>query len=70
MNKLQIIENKITKLTTLIETQYPELYTFLEETPLTMPSINHPDINTQVMEDYLESLRHLLEHHIEIHKNK
>ena len=70
MNKLQIIENKITKLTTLIETKYPELYTFLEETPLTMPSINHPDINTQVMEDYLESLRHLLEHHIETHKNK
>ncbi|ULC57883.1 hypothetical protein MBM09_08105 [Flaviramulus sp. BrNp1-15] len=70
MNELQNIENKIVELTTLIETQYPELYKFLEESPETMPSINHPDINTKIMEDYLESLNQLLKHHIETHKNR
>lgn len=70
MSQLQSIENKIIKLTTLIETMYPELYKFLEENPLTIPSVNHPNINTKVMEDYLESLEQLLKHHIETHKTK
>ncbi|MCL5128276.1 MULTISPECIES: hypothetical protein [unclassified Algibacter] len=70
MDKLQIIENKIVKLTNLIETDYPELYPFLDETPMTVPSKNKPHINTKVMGDYLESLNLLLKHHIETHKNK
>ena len=70
MNELQNIENKIVELTTLIETQYPELYKFLEESPETMPLVNHPDINTIIMEDYLESLNQLLKHHIETHKTR
>lgn len=70
MNLLQNIENNIVDLTTLIETEYPELYMFLEENPITVPSVNHPDINIKVMEDYLESLKQLLKHHIETHKSK
>jgi len=70
MNLLQNIENDIVKLTTLIGTEYPELYLFLEETPITVPSENHPVINTKVMEDYLESLKQLLKHHIKTHKKK
>ncbi len=70
MNQLQAIENEIIKLTTLIETEYPELYIFLDENPLTIPSVNHPNINAKVMGDYLESLNQLLKHHIETHKTK
>ena len=68
MNVLQNIENDIVRLTTLIKTEYPELYIFLEETPITVPSVNDPDINIEVMEDYNESLKQLLKHHIETHK--
>ena len=68
MCQLQNIENEIVKITTLIGTKYPELYTFLDENPFTMPSINHPNIDTKVMEDYLVSLNQLLKHHIETHK--
>ncbi|GAA4941004.1 hypothetical protein GCM10023314_12390 [Algibacter agarivorans] len=68
MNVLQNIENDIVRLTTLIKTEYPELYIFLEETPITVPSVNDPDINIKVMEDYNESLKQLLKHHIETHK--
>ncbi|WP_396602028.1 hypothetical protein [Algibacter sp. R77976] len=70
MSQLHNIENQIVKLTSLIETKYPELYQFLEETPVTMPAVNHPDINTKIMKDYLESLKQLLKHHIETHKSK
>ncbi|MDG1730369.1 MAG: hypothetical protein P8K68_08685 [Algibacter sp.] len=70
MNLLQNIENEIIRLTTLINTEYPELYIFLEETPITIPSVNAPDINIKVMEDYIESLKQLLKHHIETHKKK
>ena len=70
MNSLKNIESDIIKLTTLLEDKYPELYTFLDETPISMPSINHPDINIKEMEDYLESLQQLLKHYIETRKNK
>ena len=70
MSQLQSIENEIIRLTTLIETMYPELYKFLEENPLTIPSVNHPNINAKIMEDYLESLDQILKHHIETHKTK
>lgn len=70
MSRLHNIQDKIFKLTTLIETEYPELYKFLEETPITLPSDNHPEITTKVMENYLESLEQLLNHHIETHNKK
>tara|TARA_R110001583_G_scaffold165055_1_gene317527 strand:+ start:3484 stop:3696 length:213 start_codon:yes stop_codon:yes gene_type:complete len=68
MKKLQEILSEITELTFKIENNYPELYQFLGENPLTIPSDNHPDINEKVMQDYLESLKQLLAHHLETHK--
>jgi hypothetical protein len=68
MNSLKTIENDILKLTTLIEDKYPELYKFLDENPITMPTVSQPDINLKDMEDYLESLKQILKHHIETHK--
>ena len=70
MKNLQDIQAQITKLTTNIETNYPELYTTLDENPITIPSTAHPDINVNIMEDYLESLKELLKHHLETHKLK
>ena len=70
MKTLQGIETQITRLTTNIKINYPELYATLDENPMTIPSKNHPDINISVMEDYLESLKQLLKHHLETHKSK
>ncbi len=58
----------ITNLTTNIETNYPELYKFLEQSPITIPSTDHPDINIAIMQGYLNSLKQLLKHHLETHK--
>lgn len=70
MKTLKNLLTEITQITTNIETNYPELYTFLEENPLAIPAINHPHIDKQIMEDYLESLKQQLRHHLETHKSK
>ena len=59
---------EITLLTTNIEVNYPELYRFLGENPLTIPADDQPEIDVEVMQNYLESLKELLAHHIETHK--
>lgn len=61
---------EITTLTNQIETDYPELYRFLDENPITIPSSVHPDLNMKTLEGYLEDLKDLLKHHLQTHKNK
>ncbi len=68
MKKLNTILTEITQLTTNIETNYPELYQFLDENPMTIPSVNHPHMDAKIMQEYLESLKQLLLHHLETHK--
>ncbi|MDO6596139.1 hypothetical protein Q4512_04375 [Oceanihabitans sp. 2_MG-2023] len=70
MKTEQELLTQITELTYNIETNYPELYTFLMEDPSTIPSIEHPDINPTVLQDYLNTLKQKLKHHIENHKTK
>ncbi|GAA4269944.1 hypothetical protein [Hyunsoonleella aestuarii] len=70
MNSLQNIENDIIKLTTYIRNKYPELYTFLDETPITISFSNNQSINKTMLKDYLESLEILLKRYSETHKNK
>lgn len=70
MSKLHEIQTKITKLTTNIEVNYPELYVMLDEIPLTIPAMDHPKIDVKVMGDYLESLKQILKQYIATHKSK
>lgn len=70
MKTKQDLLKQITQLTYNIETNYPELYTFLLEDPSTIPSVEHPDINQDVLQDYLETLKQVSKHHIENHKSK
>lgn len=70
MKDLHNILREITQLTTNIETNYPELYRSLDENPMTLPVSKHPHIDKKVMQEYLESLKQLLRHHLETHKNK
>ncbi|SKB26327.1 hypothetical protein [Maribacter arcticus] len=68
MKDLRRVVVEIEKLTTNIETNYPELYRSLDENPLTIPTKQNPHIDKEVMQDYLESLKQLLKHHLETHK--
>ena len=69
MKKKQKIITEISQLTKNIETNYPEMYKFLDESPIIIPSKNHPNIDEYVLQEYLENLKQLLQHHIETHKN-
>jgi hypothetical protein len=70
MKTLTKLLTEITQITTNIETNYPELYRSLDENPLTIPATDHPHIDKQIMENYLESLKQLLKHHLETHNIK
>ena len=70
MKKLHRTLNEITQLTTTIETNYPELYRSLDENPMTLPVSAHPHMDKIVMQEYLESLKELLEHYLEEEKKK
>ena len=70
MKDLHNILQEIVQLTTNIETNYPELYRSLDENPMTLPVSKHPHMDEEVMQEYLESLKQLLKHHLETHKNK
>ncbi|MFZ9003725.1 MAG: hypothetical protein ACO20F_08960 [Robiginitalea sp.] len=68
MNDLRNLLQEITVLTNEIETNYPELYRYLDENPLTLPVSRHPQIDRAVLQEYLQELRELLRHHLETHK--
>jgi hypothetical protein len=69
MNNLKNTLTEISQLTKTIETNYPELYQFLDENPITIPSESHPSIDKKILQEYLESLKQLLKHHIETRQN-
>jgi hypothetical protein len=66
-NNRQLLE-EITNLTYRIETEYPELYQFLDENPMTMPTEAHPEVDTKVLKDYLEDLKQILARYKATHK--
>jgi len=69
MKRMHQLLTEINKITLLMEQKYPELYKYLDENPITIPNIEHPHLDTQTFSDYLESLKELLQNHIESHKN-
>lgn len=54
---------EISDLTRDIETNYPELYQHLDENPMTIPNLEHPKIEAEELENYLESLKGLIKIH-------
>jgi hypothetical protein len=51
---------RILKVTMFINTEYPELSKYLLEIPETIPDINNPEMNMQVLKNYFNSLEQLL----------
>ncbi|WP_240740127.1 hypothetical protein [Flagellimonas allohymeniacidonis] len=68
VKEIKEILSEIILLTNQIELEYPELYKFLEEQPMTIPAENNPKIDRDTLEDYMNGLRQLLEHYVEEHQ--
>ena len=60
MKTVKILLAEISDLIGEIETNYPELYKYLDENPITIPNMVSPKIGTKELENYLESLQDLL----------
>lgn len=65
---LQIME-EIIKITSEIETYYPELYKYLEETPMPESNGAGGDISNSDLENYLNTLKWQLSNHIKSKEN-
>ncbi|NNL15932.1 MAG: hypothetical protein HKO81_04740 [Flavobacteriaceae bacterium] len=60
----------IADLAITIENHYPELNQFLDERTFLIPSTDHPDINIEIVQDYLASLKQLLKHQLEVYQTQ
>lgn len=60
------LENNIQKLLLRIETEYPELYAFLDEDPISLKGTDS-NVSAKDLKNYLESLKQKLEHYRMMH---
>ncbi|MGY0391235.1 hypothetical protein ACW5R3_01590 [Bizionia sp. KMM 8389] len=51
---------EISTVTREIESKYPEVYEHLDEIPMTIPDQANPDISTEELSNYLESLQNII----------
>ena len=65
-SKNQLMQQAI-QLTSEMGANYPELYTFLDETPLFLSTKSGNQIFTSDFEKYLETLKAQLRNHIDTH---
>lgn len=68
MKRLQELSKEINELTLKIEQDYPELYVFIEENPITIPNEEHPNMDIEVFTAYLHNLRDVLAKYIANHE--
>jgi TorA maturation chaperone TorD len=62
------INAKIMKLTMVIQENYPELSQFLNEMPVTVPIHATPEINSQNLQKYYETLLNLFRKYVAEHQ--
>ena len=70
MKTLNTLMQEIISLTNNIETNYPELYKYFNETPISICETEEKTICIDDLKKYLETLKSLLSHHIETHKTQ
>lgn len=61
MKKAEELLKEINKVKRDIETNYPEIDTFLDENPITIPNFSNPKIGVETLQEYLDSLNSLVE---------
>jgi hypothetical protein len=60
MKTVKELLSDISSLLRNIETNYPEVYQYLDENPVTIPNMEHPKVSTEDLENYLATLKDLL----------
>lgn len=55
----------ILNVTMKIKTQFPELSMYILEMPITIPNVENPKINQEVLQEYYDSLSILLKDYLD-----
>lgn len=58
------LDSDILQITMKIKEQYPELSKYILEMPVTIPTVESPDMNCKILQDYYDSLEVLLQDYI------
>ncbi|WP_455169861.1 hypothetical protein [Aegicerativicinus sediminis] len=67
MKTTQQLLTEISTLLRQIEEEHPELYKYLDETPMTIPDMENPDIDQNTLNEYLESLKSMVDNYEKEH---
>ncbi|MET0759248.1 MAG: hypothetical protein ABWZ56_02440 [Flavobacterium sp.] len=70
MQSVKDLNAKILEITTLIQEKYPELSKYLSEMPDTIPIEKNPEIDSEHLQRYYNSLDQLLKKYILEHPKK
>ena len=62
------INDKIMKITMVIQENYPELSKYLNEMPVTIPIDSNPEVNVQALSKYYETLLTLFRNYVAEHQ--
>lgn len=64
------LDTAILKITLEIKEKYPELSKYVLEMPVTIPTIENPEVNRKALQDYYNSLEALLNDYVENQQKK
>lgn len=64
------LDTAILKITLEIKEKYPELSKYVLEMPVTIPSVENPEVNRKALQDYYNSLEALLNDYVENQQKK
>ncbi|WP_420386748.1 hypothetical protein [Roseivirga sp.] len=70
MEEREKIINRINELVLDIETNYPELYPFLDENPLTLAYKKDEEMTVEVLRSYLETTEQWLKRYKDSHQSE
>jgi hypothetical protein len=70
MKNIHKLMEEIITISTEIQTTYPELYKYINETPLFLGNSSEKEISTKDLESYLNTLKEQLKDFIQTHKTK
>jgi hypothetical protein len=65
-NKKELTE-KILKITILIQERYPQLSKYLSEVQETLPTLEHPEVDSEALSKYYQTLEEMLKDYLEQH---
>lgn len=67
MEMEKVLNTKILKITMRISNEFPELYSYIEEMPISVPHVKDPEINLNNLKKYYNSLETMLKNYTLTH---